>query len=193
MNNKNFVLAGILLGSMVFTSHTFAAYWWGWGWSSVNSSSVSSTSVLTRDVCVDWDYSSNYYDWTCGSKPTDTLNNQEISPLPSFATQSVKKPIKFILKTETKNKLKQKLLEQQKMKKQDIKMPIKYRIVQNKIDTIMGPRDLLSRDERLKKAVTLFEKTELLLEKKSLSPKIETIIAYLQRKVVTMIQNAWNL
>lgn len=95
-----------------------------------------------------------------------------------------------MFKTETKEKLKEKIAEQQKIKKQVIKMPIKYMVVQRKIDTIMTPREFLSSEMKVKKAVTLFEKTELLLEKKSLSPKIEAIIVYLQQKAISMIQNA---
>jgi hypothetical protein len=192
MNKNTVVFTALLVGSFFLTSTSFAAYWWWWGWSSISSSSFKNTTLLTRDVCTNWDYSNSYYDGTCGNKPT-AISNEQVTLPTSFATQAVKKPTPFIFKTETKNKLKEKIVEQQKIKKQDMKVPIKYILVQKKIDKIMMPRELLSREERLKKAVSLFEKTELLLEKESLSPKIETIIVYLQSKVIGMIQNAWSL
>lgn len=193
MNNNSFVLATVILGSIALTSSTFAAYWWWGGWSSVGSSSLKNTVILSRDVCPSGDYSASYYDWTCWTNPTESITNQEITPSTTFAKQAVKKPTPFVFKTETKEKLKEKIAEQQKIKKQVIKMPIKYMVVQRKIDTIMTPREFLSSEMKVKKAVTLFEKTELLLEKKSLSPKIEAIIVYLQQKAISMIQNAWSL
>jgi hypothetical protein len=194
MNTKTIVSASILLSSVLLPTVSFAAYWW-WGWSSsISSSSLNSTSVLTRDIC-DTDYSNSYYDWTCWTKPDENGTDQlAVTPISSsFSTQSVKKPTTFVFKTETKDKLKKKILEQQKIKKQEVKMPLRYIIIQKKIDTIMNPREMLSNEVRLQKAVQLFEKTELILEKRTLSPKIKAIISHLQHRVITIIENAWSI
>jgi hypothetical protein len=111
----------------------------------------------------------------------------------SFSTQSVKKPTPFVFKIETKNQLKKLIQEKQKIKKKEAKMPLKYMMTQKKIDIIMDPREMLSNEERLKKAVKLFEKIELLLENDDLSPKIEAIISYLQLRIIAIIQNSGSL
>ncbi len=196
MNTKIIFSATILLGSALLPTVSFGAYGWWWWWSSISSSSVSSTSVLTKDVCNDWDYSNDYYDWTCWTKPAENEGDSEVVITPisqSFTTQSVKKQTPFIFNTETKNQLKKLIQEKQTAKKQEVKMPLKYLIIQKKIDRIMDPREMLSKDVRLQKAVKLFEKTELLLEKNTLSPKIESIISYLQLRIIAIIQNSWSL
>lgn len=196
MNTKMIYLATILIGSALLPTVSFGAYgWWGW-WSSISSSSVSNTSILTRDVCPDWDYTNSMTDWTCWTKPTENQDDSEVAVTPisqSFSTQSVRKLTPFVFKTETKNQLKKLIQEKQKIKKQEVRMPIKYMIVQKKIDTIMDPREMLSKETRLQKAVKLFEKTELLLENDDLSPKIKSIISYLQLRIIRIIQNAWSL
>lgn len=195
MNTKIIFSATILLGSALLPTVSFGAYgWWGW-WSSISISSVSNTSILTRDVCPDGDYSNGSTDWTCWTKPSDNIDDSlVVTPInQSFSTQSVKKMTPFVFKTETKNQLKKLIQEKQKIKKQEVKMPLKYMIVQKKIDTIMDPREMLSKETRLQKAVKLFEKTELLLENDDLSPKIESIISYLQLRIIAIIQNSGSL
>ena len=123
MNTKIIFSATILLGSALLPTVSFGAYGWWWWWSSISSSSVSSTSVLTKDVCNDWDYSNDYYDWTCWTKPAENEGDSEVVITPisqSFTTQSVKKQTPFIFNTETKNQLKKLIQEKQTAKKQDI-------------------------------------------------------------------------
>gem|GEM_PF-7000606 len=67
-----------------------------------------------------------------------------------------------------------------------LNMPIRYRMVQKEVDTIMSRWGDLDETVRHIKSVKLINKIDLIITSKKLSPKLLTIIKYIQDKAVLM-------
>jgi hypothetical protein len=176
------VVAMISLSSLA-QPVVFAAYGGGWGGSSISSSS-SSTSALKRDVCPDGDKSPTYYDGSCAS--TRTTPSSE----PTFVTQSVSTtdvvaPTEQVEEwiVERKKQLQEAI---DKNSQQVMDMPMRYRSIQRKVETIMSKWEDMDTELRHKKSVLLIKKISKLIESKNLPPKLLITVKYIQDKAVLM-------
>jgi len=183
MKYMSLSIVAIILASTILQPVTFAAY--GWWWSSVSTSNK----FLSRDVCPAGDSSSSYYDGTCSS-PSLEPENQIV-----FSTQEyrpAKEQVTGILSPEDELDtwiVERKIALEKALDKNEQKvlnMPIRYRMVQKEVDTIMSRWGDLDETVRHIKSVKLINKIDLIITSKKLSPKLLTIIKYIQDKAVLM-------
>lgn len=173
------VLASLCL-SLSMQSATFAAY--GGGWSSVSSSS----NFLSRDVCPSGDSSSSYYDGTCGSVEEEHLSTAEEKE----EAVTNQEEISFVSTNDAEQWIveRKEVLEQaiETNEKKVLNMPLRYRMFQKQVDGIMNTWNDLDWQVRHKKSVKLIKKINVVLASKKLSPKLLTIVQYIQDKAVLM-------
>ena len=180
-------LIAVSASSVLLQSAAFAAYGGGW-WSSVNSTS------LTRDLCPDGDKSKSYYDGTCGSE----TKKHEVAPVAdnkekeeAFAGERVSPNDGYMKEgmslEEWIMKKKQELTQKgNDTEKKTIDMPVKYLVVQKKVDSLLSRWDNLSPEKKDTKIKVLVKKIDTLLTSKKLTPRLRMVIEYIQNKSILM-------
>ena len=180
-------LIAVSASSILLQPAAFAAYGGGWG------SSVNATS-LTRDLCPDGDKSNSYYDWTCGSETkkhevAPALDNKEkqetsavelASPSDTYMKEGMSLE-EWIIKK--KQELTQKWNDTEK---KTIDMPVKYLVVQKKVDSLLSRWDNLSTEKKDAKIKVLVKKIDTLLTSTKLTPRLRMVIEYIQNKSILM-------
>jgi hypothetical protein len=70
--------------------------------------------------------------------------------------------------------------------KKTIDMPVKYLVVQKKVDTLLSRWDNLSSEKKDAKIKVLVKKIDTLLASNKLTPRLRMVIEYIQNKSILM-------